>query len=93
MKLLKIVQLQNKAEKTSRTKTEVEKAGSPNDHQNANGTVTAPNKEMLKALIYVGALKDVEGALQSYGVQHLEETLELRTSDLIEAGMSLMQID
>ena len=43
----------------------------PNDHQNENGTATAPKKINKKALTYVGALKEVEGALQTYGVQHL----------------------
>ena len=53
------LQIQSKAEKASRTKTEGEKEGMPNDHQNENGTATAPNKEIRKALTYVGFLKEL----------------------------------
>ena len=48
MKLLKVVQLQNKVEKAIRTKTEGEKAGTPNDRQKANLIVTAPNEKVKK---------------------------------------------
>ena len=55
-------------------------------------TTNAPNEIVQKALKYVGAGKEVEGALHTYGIQHLEQILVLRIEDLMEADMSLTQI-
>ena len=65
---------------------------SKQEPQKAKVTTNAPNEIVQKALKYVGAGKEAEGALHTYGIQHLEHILVLRIEDLMEADMSLTQI-
>ena len=52
-------------------------------------TINLPNETIQKALKHVGAGKEAEETLHTYGIQHLEQILVLRIEDLMEADMTL----
>ena len=57
-----------------------------------NDSKSTTNKEIQRALSYVKAEEGVGNALHEYGVTNLEDILELNIGDLIETGMTLMQV-
>ena len=52
----------------------------------------AYQRSKSKTLSYVRAKEEVGNVLHEYGVTNLEDILELRIGDLIEAGMTLTQV-
>ena len=55
-------------------------------------TIVTVNEEIQKALSQVSAKEEVGRTLHEYGVEHLEDVLELRMTHLIEADMTLIQV-
>ena len=56
------------------------------------GSATLPKVTIQKALKQIGAEKETEDALNTYGIEHLEEILVMNNKDLMEANMTLSQI-